>query len=63
MKSIDVETVRLYVNGITHTLELAQPHAKEKNLRGAEIELYNAMVELQVLREELDQPDADDKAE
>lgn len=42
------------MNGITYTLELAKHYAEANNQRGAEIEIYNALVELQVLREELD---------
>ena len=56
MKPIDIETVRLFVNGVTHTLKLARYHAKTNNQHGVEVEIYNALVELEVLREELDKP-------
>jgi hypothetical protein len=56
MKLIDIENVRLRVNGITHSLELAQLHAKNNNQHGTEVEIYNALEELAVLREELDSP-------
>ena len=57
MKFIDVETVRMFVNGITHTLQLAQHHAKTNNQHGLEFEIQNALVELEVLREELERSD------
>jgi hypothetical protein len=55
-RSIDIGTVRLFVNGVTHTLKLARYHAKTNNQHGVEVEIHNALVELQVLREELDKP-------
>jgi hypothetical protein len=57
MKLIDVENVRLFVNGITRSLEAAQYHAENNNQHGIEVNIHNALVELKVLREELDKPD------
>jgi hypothetical protein len=57
MKLIDIENVRLFVNGITRSLEAAQYHTENNNQHGIEVEIHNALVELGVLREELDKPD------
>ncbi len=56
MNLMDVENVRLFVNGITHSLEAAKYHARN-NQHGIEVNIHNALVELGVLREELDKPD------
>lgn len=48
---------RLFVNGITRSLEAAQYHARNNNQHGMEVEIQNALVELGGLREELDKPD------
>ena len=57
MKFLDVENVRLFVNGITRSLEAVQYHTENNNQHGIEVNLHNALVELRVLREELDKPD------
>jgi hypothetical protein len=57
VKLIDIENIRLFVNGITQSLELAQHHLKHNNQCGIEVKIYNALEELAVLREELDKPD------
>lgn len=62
-RTIDIETVRLFVNGVTHTLKLARYHAKTNNQHGVEVEIHNAFVELGVLREELDKPYRDNGEE
>jgi hypothetical protein len=63
IKFIDTETVRIHVNGIVHSLELAQHHVKIDNRHGIEVEIYNALDELQVLREELDEPQGTEETE
>ncbi len=57
MNLMDVENVRLFVNGITRSLEAAQYHARNNNQHSIEVELHNALGELRFLREELDKPD------
>ncbi len=57
MNLMDVENVRLFVNGITRSLDAAQYHARNGNQHGVEVQIHNALVELGVLREELDKPD------
>jgi hypothetical protein len=54
---IDVENVRLFVNGITRSLEAAQYHAKNNNQHDLEVNIYNALVEMAALEEELEKPD------
>ena len=60
---IDVETVRIHVNSIIHSLELAQQHIKTHNQHGIEVEIYNALDELAFLREELEEPQATEETE
>ena len=57
MDLMGVENVRLFVNGITRSLEAAQYHARNNNQHGIEVEIHNALVESGVLREELDKPE------
>ena len=63
IESIDVETVRIHVNSIIHSLELAQHHIKTHNQHWIEVEIYNALDELAFLREELDEPLATEETE
>jgi hypothetical protein len=57
MKLIDVENVRLFVNGITRSLEAAQYNTENNNQHGIEVNIHNALVEMAALREELEKPD------
>jgi len=58
-----VGTVGIHVNGIIHSLELAQHHLKTGNQRGIEVEIYNALDELQALREDLNEPQITEETE